>query len=380
MFDIFHKIYLQIITICQIFGIKKLRPTLSISVIIKFILIILTILIIFQSVVFFMRFTIEKIISREITYRMDAIKNDGYKFTFENMRSFVGFLNSGVTIDNVKIASNKNNSYIKSNKMIISCNIFSCLTGRFTISPDVSVEFKLNSYPDVLFISFSQYPKISLKANKDEIYVYYNMKNGVIFNLHTQKQIASFNKIYLMFNQWIDGKLRKTKLITTIDAKNLFNLDYSMGNDKSIYIDTGNLYFNIDFFSKIINNTDKLPDIFDIKLYNIKLKTSSFKIEGNGEIKSKDKHIDVNIDLYFGKYKNFLDYIGTLLLNATSDYSTQKITKIVIPYLADNFFPSISDNDNAKIHIQNKAKSNEIYINKRPLSFMLTDFYQQNVS
>ncbi len=318
------------------------------------------------------------IMSEFIENFYNSTQDNNYKITFEKAENVMGIFSTGIVFNNVKIANKTGDFYIKSNKIAITCNVISCLTGKYTINPDISIEFQINNNTGKLIVSFAKYPKITVKKHRNEIYVYYFLPQGTIFNIATQKNIANFNKIHLMLSEIQTGGATYFKIIANISAKNIFGLDYEMGNQKSIFLDTGSIDAELQISGNIRKNSNNIIESSTFKMKKFNLRTAEFNIKTRGQLDvAKDlQNIGITGNIQIEKYQAFLDYIGTLVLNLSNNPAAHKTTRMLVPYLFKTASASKSGNT-ISLDITTNYNS-EIYVNNQPLNFIIANFYQHN--
>jgi len=337
-----------------------------------------SILTLLQGLTFFYQEKFKNYIKLNVDSYNKDLEQHKYKLSYSKITSNMGFLGIRLIINDIVIRENENNSYIKTDFVQISCNILSCLNNKIKIKPDISLEFKIKDNEDIMLISFQKSPIFIVKNNTKKLYLYNNMYKYSIFNLSKMQKITSIDSSVLIFDRVKNMTNENFKIYFNFESKDLFNLDYASKNDKTIFFDTGILSINLDLHGNFIENGINVPDVFNIMIKNFHIKTSEFKIVNYGKIKTKkswdDLNIDFNIDIY--NFGNFLDYMGTGILNLSQDSNIQLITKKIIPQLHGNYMKKITNhenNKNVKLHITNNSASKDIYINKKPLKLIIFD-------
>lgn len=292
----------------------------------------------------------------------------GYNIEYSTRTKSLSFFSNNITMHNVTIT--KQNNTLKIATIKAQCSFLSCALGRVNIKTSKSYEMILNNKH--ILISFSREPILIIQKQSSKNYVYYNTWNTEIIDMKSSKIISVIDKFKLVVSEISKNNSRQYfDILLTIESKNIGNIEHYLENPKSIFIDPGNLSFTFHtkgYFKQIAN---EIPSDFDINVEKFYLKTSSFNIDSTISLISHDnwKDFHVNGDLNLYKYKDMLDYIGTIGLNLSNNKAVHKILIKKIPLIAHNIIPKITGNYNesAKIHISTNngiIKLNNIPINE----------------
>ena len=321
---------------------------------------ILTGFIITQSGMLIFQNKIKQLIKTELEKYSNESSGDFY-IKYGSLNNSTKFLKSVIDISNIEIGFQ--DFKIKSKLARAECDIISCIFRKITITPDFSASIKTSNQS--LLLSFESSPKLTIKHNPFKTYI--NLKFGKyeIFNADNMEKIATIDKSKLMIDIVNNKNQTKLKSIAELSSSDLFNLDYFQGNDRAFFLDTGSIGVKYDI-EGIIGNKENSTKLSRLKINQISINTSNFKIKADGNF--KDEMIDLQIDLY--KTKNIADYFGTLVLNTPSDSSYHKMTLFFIKKLNQNSLKNIIDTteQNSTIKISTDKKTKSILINSIPLN------------
>lgn len=348
------------------------------------VILMLMLLIISEATTMFYRFKVKKSISFYLQKYNNILYDSGYKIKYSSFSFSKIPLKVGINLKDLLIESDNDENiyeYIKIPTVFIGCDIFSCIFNKISLIPSISVEFKTKTYQDKMLISFNSNPSILIKnlLNNDS-YVYYKAPKHEIFNLTQNTRLASIDEIDVLYRETVIGGFKKIKLGGNFKSKDLSGIDYILGNEKSIFIDVGRIDFDFLLNGNLKIEDSKIPSFFELNLKKFSFKTSSFKINAKINARSsknwKDFYLDGKVD--FLKYKNFLDWIGNMIINTSDNSILKSIIIVYFPKISKKILPEICKIEDEIVNLEIETKNNEIYINNKSLRNIFYMLYENN--
>lgn len=280
----------------------------------------------------------------------------------------------GINIKLIKVSTEYKDIKIFAEELGLSCNLISCLYGKIAIKPNdaVEIKFKNNEVGKNLMISFTRDPKIVIKRKSDELYLFLNLYKYKIMDIQSLEEVSTIDKHQLIFNEVKRDGFTDFIVSGAFESKDIFNLNKFLAKNTSFLFNSGDLKLNFNVNGWFSNANADIFNKYNIKNIQFSLKTSEFKIESSGGLKSGDKDCGIVLNIY--NYYRFIDYISTVMANIfENDIRLVKIFHKTMTNKGIQGLTFKNDNTNVELLVE-KKQGNKIYINNIPIGNVLFNF------